>query len=480
MVPESERSPHLKSALRDFIQITVELLERDPYLRHEYQGNVFSVAHGMWIAAVTADVGDDYFEQQKARLQAAGFDGDRVDAKLNEILAADQHLVKCCGNATMLASYLGTAFINTAAESTIRSRVFDPEVFDAAFDDLTKQIYSEEFKTEMLCHVFNFESEIDEFLIGDIKVKRYSDAEIRLIFNNPTLKAVFHPEGTGNFFVSTEIEGDRRNPEAYSKAIDATHETLNNLVGVLQVAKDGMITQDYRFLRYSPQWVNRLYPTFPVGEAKRFPYAGGNRFYALRKDEFEKIETWAWIYGLGATQKRLEEHTNLGRQLLVSIEFYTSSFDQKDEAQRLIHLMVSLEALFNPDDHKQISRRIPLYASQLVGITKQERDEIFQTLRNTYKVRSNLVHGSIDIDSFYNDTLVSAVENEALASIIRRGILRLLALYLKGRNQLHANKSDSIHAGLEKAAASESIGDKIRTESDVDTFVQDFLKANAS
>lgn len=480
MIPESERSPQLRSTVKEFLRLTVEMLTKDPDLRYDYGGHVFTVAHGFWTAPPTSEEDTDYFELQKARLKAAGFDGDRIEEMLQDILSTDIHLEKCCGNTAMLSSYLGTSFLNAIAESVIRFGWADDAAFEAAFDNFCNVTYAEPFRTEMFCHLFNFDSEINEFQIGEVKVRRYSDAEIRLIFNNPPLKAVFHPEGVGNVFASKEIAADRRDPEAYQREIDRTFETINNLVGVLQFAKDGMVTQDYRFLRYSPIWVNRLFPTFPVGEPRRFPYLNGTRFYSLGQNEIDKIETWAGVYSHEATQKRLEEQTNLGKQLLVAIEFYTSSFDQKDEAQRLIHLMVSLEALFSPDDQRELSYRIRQYASQLVGMSPKERLQINKTLRNAYNVRSKLVHGGLDLQRFYDDTLVTPEENEALASIIRKSILKLLACYLKGRNILHASKGEgSIHADLEKATLDESAGDSIRAESDVETFVNEFLMEHA-
>ncbi len=477
MVSENERSPHLKATVRHCLEETIELLKNDPNLRYDYNGNVFTVAHGMFAAAASSDAETGYLEQQKARLRNSGFDGDRIEALLHEILSTDAHLMKCCGNTVMLSSYIGTSFINGVAESVLRFGVLDDESFDVAFSNFSSRTYDEPFSTKMFCHLFNCDSEVDEFAIGDITIKNYTDAEVRLMFNNPVLKLVFHPEGTGNYFASRNISGDRRDPATYQREIDDTHEMINDFVGVLQFAKDGLVTQDYRFLRYSPNWVNQIYPTFPVGEPRRSPYVGATRMFSIRRDEIEKVETWAGIYSHESTQKRLEQQTNLGKQLLVAIEFYTSSFDQKDEAQRLIHLMVALEALFSPDDQKELSYRIAQYASQLVGTTPDERASIRKTLRDAYNVRSALVHGSLDIQKFYNDTLVTPEENETLASIIRQSILRLLAFYLKGRNILHAGKGDgSIHADLERANIDETAGDTLRQESDVETFVSAFLE----
>jgi hypothetical protein len=219
-----------------------------------------------------------------------------------------------------------------------------------------------------------------------------------------------------------------------------------------------------------------LFPAQPIGEPHRFPYSSGNKFYSLVLDEFLPLEDWLWIYSHEETQIRMkDESSNLRKQIDVAMEFFSSSSSQKDEAQRLIHLMVALEALYSPSDQMELSYRIRQFASQAIGTTPEERRSINLFLKEIYGVRSKLVHGSLNIKDYYDDTLITSEQNAELSSIVRKGILRLFVLFLRGRNNLkESNKLDSIHLDLEQAMLDDSFGDRLRDLSDVDSYVKEF------
>lgn len=172
----------------------------------------------------------------------------------------------------------------------------------------------------------------------------------------------------------------------------------------------------------------------------------------------------------------MEEPSNLGSLIRLAIELYGSSFYQLDEAQRLLHLTFALEALFSPSDNQELSFRIRQYASQFVGETADERQQIFDTVKQAYGYRSKLVHGSLDVSSYINDTLTTATDNNELASVVRRSILGMLALLFSGRRNLKDhNKEKCIHRELELGALKTEITEQLRKESNPEDFIRNYF-----
>lgn len=168
--------------------------------------------------------------------------------------------------------------------------------------------------------------------------------------------------------------------------------------------------------------------------------------------------------------ERLEnQQTKLRQFLLRAGEFYQESIVQKDAVTRLINLAIALEALFSPSDTGELSYKICLYASLLISQDSNERTDNFKFLKEMYKRRSKLFHGTYDVVKYQQGDFVTDEEAQRLASIIRASILRFLVLYLKGENS-----RDNILDKLSDGVLGSQIVEKLRLESDPQTFIEQY------
>ena len=80
----------------------------------------------------------------------------------------------------------------------------------------------------------------------------------------------------------------------------------------------------------------------------------------------------------------------------IAIQRFRSSYDRylPDDPERLLDIAFAFEAIFlNDDENKELSYRLRLRAAKLLGKTLEERQEIFDIVKNLYNFRSKIAHG---------------------------------------------------------------------------------------
>lgn len=83
---------------------------------------------------------------------------------------------------------------------------------------------------------------------------------------------------------------------------------------------------------------------------------------------------------------------------------FQRAYEEQDEEDQLIDLMIAFEALFLQGE-KRISakgRTMAIACSTLLGKDKKERDKIKRTLLEAYSIRNSIVHGS-EVRRFESD-----------------------------------------------------------------------------
>ncbi|MFN0139468.1 MAG: hypothetical protein ACKVQW_05200 [Pyrinomonadaceae bacterium] len=339
-VPEIERSPLLEPILRECVEAT-QLLFKNQHQLGILPNDIFANAMGQWF------LGNDLTAKQmnevsafKEQLITVGFDGDYFKKRLEKLFASDPHLASCCKTVWMLTKCLSSLFLNYLGSNVSN------EVFESAFRQFSNYLYCNRYRVYAVHHLFNFDADIDEFEIEGTIIRKFTRSDIAFVFENEVVFNLFHAEDVGAFFAFKEVLGDENESEDFLQHLKQTYDAVNDAIGILQFTNDGLVFSDYNFLSYQPTWVNKLFPPLPVGDQRKFPYDEGRRFYRLTKDDAVKAQTWLRIWGSSEIQSRLKQPTNLGNLVRLAIEFYSSSFYQPDEAQRLLHLTFALEALF--------------------------------------------------------------------------------------------------------------------------------------
>jgi hypothetical protein len=411
----------------------------------------------------------EFLSARRREFEGVGFDGDAVRYSLNDILAKDTHLHECCGGPAQLAHFCDLAFITSA--SALVAANAPSEKLDELFRQFETVVYGQgRFTAISLCHLFNFQSNVQSLRFSDVRVERLDGPSISKILGETSAASFIHPHGTGDYFIVSELKGPCDDHikwlfEEKNKAELFTH--------VLQYAKDGVVHIDYAAPHFLPQWVNqvRKFGIFFIGNPRRLPYERGERLYVLLDHERDTIARYWKAYQEPNTFKRISDLSHTLRQSgLRAAEYFEMNHAQEKPTDRLISLAVALEALFSPDDKGEFTFRISQSLSQLVGTSPEERAVLFKETKRFYAKRSELVHGQYDVRAFLEGRFVTHRECEQWASPIRRAILRFLTLYLRGEN----DRADVLNR-LSLAALDSEIAERLRQESDPDTLLTEIV-----
>lgn len=466
------RNVVLKETLLKFTQQTFAISKTKRF-QFDNIPNPFLYLCNFWLTDPINEQ-EDFYSESKEFLSINGFEGSQIEKDLNLILKNDEFFGTAFTLPIVLADFLGEYFVNSLAFLNRENSEFSETDFEERFIAFSEFVFKNPVKKYVISHLFNFEAEIDEIKYLTFDVRKLERHNLDNIIGDLSFSYFLHLGLVGNYFliIESDIVTNQSSP------LDWAFEEINKadfFAWVLQYFKDGLVFVDYSITYYVPDWVNKIRRNhFPyiIGEPYRFPYAEGKKPYFISKIESEFLKEWVKIYEHPKIKQRAEETTAKIRQaILRASEFYQSSHKQKDEAERLIHLAVALEALFSPDDKQELSFRIRQNASQFIGKNAEERKDIFKFLKDIYSLRSKVVHGSFDINKFYDGELIPIEKNEKLASIVRKSLLGFFILYLKGEN-----KREDLLNLLDESALDNSLAEKLRQDSDVDLFIKDTIE----
>jgi hypothetical protein len=472
-IPTEERCPGLKEWLRTQAQVIGRISAANQQLALE-QRSLFLYLCYPWLL----DPGDDaaagwILRARREESTRLGFDGLAVKQGLEDILRGDRHLRECCPTPSHLAHYLDVNCISSAGWTIAAGG----DLFDALFQEFAQMTYEQgRFRKFSLSHLFNFVSEENSMRYGDIRVERLDIGTIATVLGETTFPPFLNPANAGEHFVVREEEGACDDLVGWLAA--QTNEA-REFARVLQYFKDGMVSIDYTVPHFMPPWVNtiRKWGIFFLGNPRRVPYQRGEKLYRLNREESEQLRRWWRVYTSPLISRRLADVRNELRQALLRAgEYYESSHTRENPIDRLIDLAIALESLFSPGDSFEYTFRISQTAAQLIGGDDTERERIFRDIKNMYGRRSQLFHGSYDVRAYSEGRFVTYEEVENWASIIRGGVLRFLALYLRNEN----SRQDVLRR-LWEGALNEPKADALRTRSDPASFIRDFeIEAGAA
>lgn len=116
---------------------------------------------------------------------------------------------------------------------------------------------------------------------------------------------------------------------------------------------------------------------------------------------------------------------------------FSSSYERRTETDRLIELMISMEALFGDREYHRY--KIPLRCSCMLYPRGSQRRQAFTSIKKLYDARSRIIHG--DTTELGADL---EVEVKGFEEHVRRSILRFLELHNDGLCNLSGNQLDDL------------------------------------
>jgi len=153
--------------------------------------------------------------------------------------------------------------------------------------------------------------------------------------------------------------------------------------------------------------------------------------------------------------------------------YFEGSHERTSDVERLIALAIALESLFSPSDRGELTFRISQSVAQFIGEDAEERRRIFSDVREMYKKRSGLFHGTYDVEKYNKGEFVSTSEVERWSGLIRRALLGFLVLYLGGEREREA-----ILDRITTAAFDPTVAEALRHDSSVDRVFEKLQDAS--
>ncbi len=465
-IPPEKRYAALKDFLLKQVAVVEKFQVRNSMLVPEGAAPFLYLTYP-WFGEPQSEEQRKLLETRRDQFRAGGFDGEAAVRELRQIMNEDTHLRECCPTVGELSQFLDNFFFEFALQ-ILRAGASPDRVesfFENEFIPLT--YHQGSFKSVALSHLFNFDATQPSLIFGNVRIEKLEGRIVASFFGEPTPRSFFHPLGTGDFFIVSEREGPC--DDWVEWLFDEKHRA-EQFATVLQYFKDGVVHVDFTVPYFLPHWVNQIrkWGTFFLGNPRRTPYGKGKSHYGISAGEIERITAWWKAYTLPEVAERLKEENIEMRQAgMRAGEYFEYSHTQESVVARLIGLAISLESLFSPRDPLgELTFRISQYASQLVGTTKEEREELYSSLKKFYRLRSNLFHGQYDVEDYYKGKFVTHEECDKWASIIRRAILQFLVLFLRGQNSREEVLND-----LAKAALDPELAEALRQKSNVEIYL---------
>ena len=169
--------------------------------------------------------------------------------------------------------------------------------------------------------------------------------------------------------------------------------------------------------------------------------SGRNDVAVLSPESYDALNTFAGLL----------DRLNL-ENIQVPIEVFNSSFYRSQPIDHGIDLLVALEALFS-ESAESISLKVALRCSCILTTNVEERKRIFKLVRDAYKHRNTIVHGTRQRSTA---TQWFHQHFSDLETIVRRSLCCYIKLYEMGNEMIPSRIDDYLFSSRLLAAPSDS------------------------
>ena len=126
--------------------------------------------------------------------------------------------------------------------------------------------------------------------------------------------------------------------------------------------------------------------------------------FELKKDVLEILKSKEMASILNVLMSR--DENALCKRLKKSVRLYCRGFNEKDNLNKFIFLIISLESLFSKDKHTPIRVTLADYVSIILG-KGEEKLGIHKTIRDIYNIRSSIFHSG---EEFVKEEIVKELQ----------------------------------------------------------------------
>jgi hypothetical protein len=376
---------------------------------------------------------------------------------LQELVDGDSHLRATCLNPFHLAQAL-EHFLDPHIQIFLSH---GPEVDAQLVDFLLDGMYRGEYLRRLYLRLYNVAVEEPPVVLDGFpaRIEVLDRQQISPITGETTYFSALHREGTGNAFLVFEDDGHGDDIEWWQRQWLLAWPVLQ----AMRYVKYAVIDIDYGSLHYEPAWVNQVRRP-GVGISGHPRSEKQEQSYVLTIDDQRRLRRYLTL--MKQHEALLLDLTPpLRRALLTAGDYYEGHHARGGLPEKLIALVIALEALFG-DRRTDLAFRISMAVAVLIGKTTAEIADIFDFVRRMYGARSDLVHGAQNpFDPIKEKDRVTSADLARLGDLVRQVVVRVAVLLLRGD---YNRQRDPFLTDLLRASFDAELREKIQSRTDVD------------
>jgi len=161
--------------------------------------------------------------------------------------------------------------------------------------------------------------------------------------------------------------------------LEKIHGELSNKVKLLRLFEEGNIILRFSFLYYSDESQPNVCSSVREGPL------WSKSIFTLRNEKVAEVQQFINKTKIPFQNKFLQ----------LSFDSFNLSYEMHDQNLLFLSLMISMEAMFNRGP-SEVTFQVSRNCAVLLGKDREDSEHIFKDIKNLYKKRSNIVHGSKD------------------------------------------------------------------------------------
>lgn len=310
----------------------------------------------------------------------------REHPRLREVLLTDAGGNPITGGdsqAGWLGNILGGSLLNSYVIKAGGFR-FDEGIFSELFEGLQREIESPDITVTELSPLMRVEIESRQIDVdNNLQLRQLSTDEIEGWLNPPIPGVQFSLQPLTfheliDLQSAIEVCYQQKRFAPFGSSADA-HDKVSRLLTAMRLLTDASPSVAFTEMQTSG-FFNQGFGSYSVFRVLRL----GGSAKIKKSEESGLVE----LYG------RLKSSPCLTKMGL-SLARWNSAGDRLTEDDRLIDYWIAFESLFVPDSTQELSYRTALRIAAFLGPTGSERGQIYKHMKQSYDLRSRIVHGSV-------------------------------------------------------------------------------------
>lgn len=275
------------------------------------------------------------------------------------------------------------AFLRAYFAHTMKP-VFDEKAFDTAFNQLMTEVHSQVAGVTELSPLMNAQMECDRIEIDPgVTIRKLTIDELEEWLNESMEYPFMMMHGVSQVDPSSldcaiEVTYEKGRYEAWGTRRDIL-EKVSDLVTALRLLTDKNVHIAFTKRRSD----SILQPGRGTSSSIRTRLRGANAELTPSLQP-ELVAMWKRIQAVPTD--------STVRLALRRWDIVSERFSDEDA---LIDYWIALESLFAPDSFQEVRYRVSLRIAAFVGVSADEREQIYNDLRDSYDLRSRIVHGGV-------------------------------------------------------------------------------------